>query len=56
MKISNTIEEDPAADQLWQPIFEKAYPDINQPLYSSHFKKFKVSDVAKNETKVNVTV
>jgi hypothetical protein len=45
MEIDGQIGEDPEADELWQPLFEKTYPNINQPLYSSPFSKFNLEDV-----------
>lgn len=42
MEIESVVDEDPEADELWQPIFQKKYPDPNQPLFSSTFKKFRL--------------
>lgn len=52
MQIESQISEDPEADELWQPIFEKKYPNLNQQLYSTPFTKFSIDDVVKGESKV----
>lgn len=48
MEIDSLVDEDPEADELWQPLFQKTYPDLNQTLYSSPFTKFNIADVVKN--------
>lgn len=51
MEIESQISEDPEADELWQPIFEKKYSNLNQQLYSSPFKKFKLEEILRDDSK-----
>lgn len=56
MEIESVVDQDPVADELWQPIFQKKYPDPNQTFYSSPFKKFRLEDVIQGSSRANALV